>query len=57
MSSICGLIGTLSHTNDKRSLKCISNVIVVLLQAQLPCLKLKISRIAEFSLAIKSTPS
>lgn len=57
MSSICRLIGTLSHTNDKRNLKYISNVMAVLLQAQLPCLKLKISRIAEFTLAIKATSS
>lgn len=55
MSSICRLIGTVSHTNDKRNLKYISNVMAVLLQAQLPCLKLKIIRIAEFTLAIMAT--
>lgn len=57
MSSICRLIATLSHTNDKRNLKYISNVMAELLQAQLPCLKLKIIRIAEFTLAIMATSS
>lgn len=57
MSPICRLIGTFSHTNDKRNLKYISNVMAVLLQAQLPCLKLKIIRIAELNLAIMATSS